>query len=143
MKKTKKRVQQREQGITEGTLVWRTGLSGVPPNSVRCTRKLNSKLTTFENSGRPLRYNSLDCPVRHQTVFGDTPDCPCASGATATSHATVDCNTFNAHLRAQRIEHARVAHRTAYRACPVYHRTVSSAPGRSDSELASFGNPLR
>jgi hypothetical protein len=27
--------------------------------------------------------------------------------------------------------------------CPVYHRTVSGAPGESDSELASFGNPLR
>jgi hypothetical protein len=27
--------------------------------------------------------------------------------------------------------------------CPVYHRTVSGAPGRSNSELASFGNPLR
>jgi hypothetical protein len=27
--------------------------------------------------------------------------------------------------------------------CPVHHRTVSGAPGESDSELASFGNPLR
>jgi hypothetical protein len=27
--------------------------------------------------------------------------------------------------------------------CLVYHRTVSGAPGESDSELASFGNPLR
>jgi hypothetical protein len=27
--------------------------------------------------------------------------------------------------------------------CPVHHRTVSSAPGESNSELASFGNPLR
>jgi hypothetical protein len=25
----------------------------------------------------------------------------------------------------------------------VYHRTVSGAPGESDSELANFGNPLR
>jgi hypothetical protein len=32
-------------------LVWRTGLSGVPPDSVRCTRELNSKLLTFGNSG--------------------------------------------------------------------------------------------
>jgi hypothetical protein len=35
----------------------------------------------------------------------------CASGATATSRATVDCNTFNARLHAQRTEHARLAHR--------------------------------
>jgi hypothetical protein len=27
--------------------------------------------------------------------------------------------------------------------CSVYHRTVSDAPGESDSELASFGFPLR
>jgi hypothetical protein len=27
--------------------------------------------------------------------------------------------------------------------CPVHHRTVSGAPEESDSELASFGNPLR
>jgi hypothetical protein len=27
--------------------------------------------------------------------------------------------------------------------CPVYHRTVSGAPGRSDSELSSFRNLLR
>jgi hypothetical protein len=52
MKKTKKRVQQREQGITEGTLVWRTGLSGVPPDSVRCTRGLEAKLITFGKNQR-------------------------------------------------------------------------------------------
>jgi hypothetical protein len=27
--------------------------------------------------------------------------------------------------------------------CPVHHRTVSGAPRKSGSELASFGNPLR
>jgi hypothetical protein len=32
-------------------LVWHTGLSGVPPDSVRCTRELNSELLTFGNSG--------------------------------------------------------------------------------------------
>jgi hypothetical protein len=34
----------------KAALVWRTGLSGVPPDSVRCTREINSKLATFENS---------------------------------------------------------------------------------------------
>ena len=28
-------------------LVWRTGLSGVPPDSVRCTRELDAELATF------------------------------------------------------------------------------------------------
>jgi hypothetical protein len=32
-------------------LVWRTGLSGVPPDSVRCTREPDSKLATFGKSG--------------------------------------------------------------------------------------------
>jgi hypothetical protein len=55
--------------------------------------------------------------VSHQIVR-------CASGATANSHATVDCNAFNARLRAQRTEHAQKAHRTVYRTCPVHHRTA-------------------
>jgi hypothetical protein len=32
-------------------LVWRTGLSGAPPDSVRCTREPNSELLIFRNSG--------------------------------------------------------------------------------------------
>ena len=48
----------------------------------------------------------------------------CASGATTTSRAMVDCNAFNARLRAQRSEHAQQAHRTVYRTCPVHHRTA-------------------
>jgi hypothetical protein len=31
----------------KAALVWRTGLSGVPPDSVRCTREINSELATF------------------------------------------------------------------------------------------------
>jgi hypothetical protein len=33
------------------TLVWRTGLSGVPTDSVRCTREIVSKLASFGNLG--------------------------------------------------------------------------------------------
>jgi hypothetical protein len=32
-------------------LVWRTGLSGVPPDSVRCTRELEAELATFGKMG--------------------------------------------------------------------------------------------
>jgi hypothetical protein len=35
----------------KAALVWHTGLSGVPPDSVRCTRKINSKFATFGNLG--------------------------------------------------------------------------------------------
>jgi hypothetical protein len=82
----------------------------VSPNSVRCTRELDAELATFGK----IRGRSA---IIHRTVW-------CVSGATATSRATVDCNAFNARLRAQRSEHAQQAHRTVYRTCPVHHRTT-------------------
>jgi hypothetical protein len=71
----------------------------VPPDSVRCTRGLEAELFTFGKRQRALRYNSPDCPVSHRTVR-------CASGATTTSRATVDCNriqcaTVRAEVRAR------------------------------------------
>jgi hypothetical protein len=117
----------------------------VPPDSVRCTRGLQAELNTFGNSQRrstiihwTVRCTTGQCPVLqgratlnspasgirsakiHRTVW-------CDGGATATSRATVDCNALNARLRAQRSEHARVAHRTVYRTCPVHHRTARRA----------------
>jgi hypothetical protein len=35
----------------KGTVVWRTGLSGAPPDSVRCTRALEAELATFGKIG--------------------------------------------------------------------------------------------
>jgi hypothetical protein len=49
------------KGQPKCALVWRTGLSGVPPDSVRCTRGLQAELFTFGNS-QAFRYNSPDCP---------------------------------------------------------------------------------
>jgi hypothetical protein len=81
----------------------------VPPDSVWCTRALEAELFTFGNfQGRSA--------IIHRTVR-------CASEATATSRATVDCNALNARLHAQRSEDAQLAHRTVYRTCPVHHRT--------------------
>jgi hypothetical protein len=62
-------------------------------------RESDSELASFRN---PLRYNSPDCPVSHRTLFGAHRTVQCDSGATTTSRATVDCNTLNARLRAQR-----------------------------------------
>jgi hypothetical protein len=67
--------------------------------------------------------------VSHRTVR-------CASGATTTSRATVDCNTFNARLHAQRTEHAQLAHRTVYRTCPVHHRTAQR-PHKSEIQRSN------
>jgi hypothetical protein len=35
----------------KAALVWHTGLSGVPPDSVRCTREDSIELASFENLG--------------------------------------------------------------------------------------------
>jgi hypothetical protein len=40
-----------EQNIPKATLVWRTRLFGVPPDSVRCTRKIDAELASFRNLG--------------------------------------------------------------------------------------------
>jgi hypothetical protein len=47
-------------------LVWRTGLSGVPPDSVRCTREINSELATFEFLGLPsaIIHRTVQCAKR-------------------------------------------------------------------------------
>jgi hypothetical protein len=64
-KKTKKWFKQREQKTTEVLLglAHRTGLSGVPPNSVRCTREFQLRTAHLREFWEPLRYNSPDCPV--------------------------------------------------------------------------------
>jgi hypothetical protein len=66
----------------------------VPPDSVRCTRALVAELATFGK----IRGRSS---IIHRTVR-------CASGATATSRATVDCNriqcaTVRARVRARAV----------------------------------------
>jgi hypothetical protein len=47
----------------KGTLVWRTGLSGVPPDSVRCTRELEAELATFGKMGgrSAIIYGTVRC----------------------------------------------------------------------------------
>jgi hypothetical protein len=58
----------KDQKKPKRTLVWRTGLSGVPPDSVRCTRVDQLQLFTFSFL-RPLSAIILpDCPVCHRTV---------------------------------------------------------------------------
>jgi hypothetical protein len=95
-------------------MVWRTGLSGAPPDSVRCTREPISKLATFENSGSRSA-------IIHRTVR-------CASGVTATqrqwSSATNNkCVTVRACARRSQ-DRRQKAHRTVNSDCPVHHRTV-------------------
>jgi hypothetical protein len=76
-------------------------------------------------SGAPGHFSSNLLPsgksrgrsaIIHRTVR-------CASGATATSRATFDCNALNTRLRAQRSEDAQLAHRTVYRTARRAHKT--------------------
>jgi hypothetical protein len=85
------------KGQPKAALVWRTGLSGVPPDSVRCTRELQAELFTVGKSQR--RFTII-----HRTVRCTTGQCPVPQGrATLNSqasgirsakiHRTVRCNT--------------------------------------------------
>jgi hypothetical protein len=55
----------KEQSIPKAALVSRTGLSGVPPDSVRCTREIDSKLASLGNLGGRSA-------IIHQTVRCNT-----------------------------------------------------------------------
>jgi hypothetical protein len=59
----------KKQKKPKRTLIWRTGLSGVPPDSVRCTRVDRLQTLHLRVSEVTLRYNSPDCPVLHRTVL--------------------------------------------------------------------------
>jgi hypothetical protein len=120
-KDKRKGSKQRSKVKPKAALVWRTGLSGVPPDSVRCTREDQIKLASFGNFGKPLRYNWPDGLVQHRTVR-------CASGATATSRQRSSANeqwkqTVRAYARRSQSWRQK-AHRTVNRTCPVHHHTV-------------------
>jgi hypothetical protein len=51
IKRPRKGSNKRAKDIPKGTLVWRTGLSGAPSDSVRCTRALDAELATFGKMG--------------------------------------------------------------------------------------------
>ena len=90
IKRTRQGSKERSKEKPKCSLVWRTGLSGVPPDSVRCT--------------------TGPCPVHQGGLLSNSSP----SGFSGAAH-------YNSSD------------------CPVHHRTVSGAPERSDSELASFG----
>jgi hypothetical protein len=76
IKRPKKGSRRKEQRKPKCSLVWRTGLSGVPPDSVWCTREDRLQTLHLRVFQAHLRYNSPNCPVCHRTVR-------CATGATA------------------------------------------------------------
>jgi hypothetical protein len=92
--KESKRHPKRHPGLAHRTVRCATGQCPVHQGTRSSTRYLRE-------IQRALRYNSPDCPVPHRTVRY-------ASGATATSRATVDCNciqcaTVRARVRARAV----------------------------------------
>jgi hypothetical protein len=82
IKRPRKGFNKKSKGLPKCALVWRTGLSGVQPDSVRCTRGLQAKLRTFENSQRRFA-------IIHWTVRCTTEQCPVLQGrATLNSPAS-------------------------------------------------------
>jgi hypothetical protein len=79
------------------TLVWRTRLSGVPPDSVRCTRELQAELFTFGKNQRcfaiihwTVRCTTGQCSVLQRRATLNSP----ASGIrSAIIHRTCPVHT--------------------------------------------------
>jgi hypothetical protein len=113
-KRSKLGFKRKEQKKPKSTLVWRTGLSGVPSDSVRCTRTVQVQTLHLQVSLAPLRYNSPDCPV-HQRSNGYQ------------CNGQLQWTPANATVRgqfAQKSEQPPEAHRTVNSTCPVRHQTV-------------------
>jgi hypothetical protein len=110
-KRSKLGFKRKEQKKPKRTLVWRTGLSGVPPNCVRCTRAVRLQTFHLRVSAAPLRYNSPDCPVCHR------------SNGYFTQRSTAKVpDARNSARQSQSAEPE--AHRTVHSTCPVRHRTI-------------------
>ena len=120
-------------GQPKAPLVWRTGLSGVPPDSVRCTRGLQLKLVTFgkiqrrsaiihrtvrctpdsvwcSKQERPQELASLGNSQR--LVRYTSPDCPVCTGL---SGAPPEQRLVGANGYLRRIKCARSARRSQAR----------------------------
>jgi hypothetical protein len=107
-KKVQVRVQKKGAKETEA-LVWHTGLSGVPPDSVRCTRGNRLKLFTFG-------FLESRFAIIHRTVR-------CTSGATTIERngqlQRSPANVNSAQTIRVESEQRQKAHRTVNSACPV------------------------
>jgi hypothetical protein len=155
-KKTKYGVQQREQGITEGTSGLGHRTVRCTPDSVRCTtgqcpvhQRTPTQTRHLREFPEVVRYNSLDsvrCSKEERpqelASFGkpqrllryNSPDMSgvhrtvrCNYGATATSRQWSPATAINARQSAQKSGTRVVAHRTLYSTCPVRHRTSRRA----------------
>jgi hypothetical protein len=100
-KSPRKGSNKRAKDNPKAALVWRTGLSGVPPDSVRCTREPNSKLVTFWNLGG--RSAIIHRTIRCSTGLSGAPSgvtAPSANGRLQRYSETLQYATAHAEVRA-------------------------------------------
>jgi hypothetical protein len=145
----------RAKGQPKAPLVWRTGLSGAPPDMSGAPEDSNSNSSPLGNSRgnsaiihRTVRCtpDSVRCSKEEQpqelASFGNSlqllrynsPDYPMytgLSGVTAEQRLllapTATCGALNTRQRAQRSGTPMLAHRTLYSTCSVRHRTSRRA----------------
>jgi hypothetical protein len=117
IKKPTKDLNRESKSQPKCALVWRTGLSGVPPDSVRCTRDSNSELLTFGNSGG--RSAIIHRTVRWSIGLSGVP----VEQRLLRTNGRLQ-KALNALQCAPKSEQRQMAHRTLNSACPVHHRTV-------------------
>jgi hypothetical protein len=117
IKRSKLGFKRNEQKKPKRTLVWRTGLSGVPPDSVRCPGPYDFKHATFG-------FLESRSAIIHRTVR-------CATGLSGVpaeqrlASATVDSNgRLQREQFVQSQSSRQKAHRTVNSAFAVRHRTV-------------------
>jgi hypothetical protein len=114
IKSPRKGSKRKEQNQPKAALVWRTGLSGVPPDSVRCNREINSELLSFG-------FLENHSAIIHRTVR-------CAKRSNGRQHnGRVQRSADTATVRgqfAQSQSRRQKAHRTVNSTCPVHHRTA-------------------
>jgi hypothetical protein len=102
----------------KAALVWRTGLSGVPSVSVRCTWENHSELATFGFLESPSAI--IHRTVRCSTILSGVP----AEQRLQRQRSTAKVNSEQCRLRAQSQSRRQMVHRPVNRAGPVHHRTV-------------------
>jgi hypothetical protein len=165
--KIKKGSRRKEQRKPKCSLVWRTGLSGVPPDNVRCTtgQCLVHQGGTTSNSSPSgfqahLRYNSPDCPVSQRsngylraTVDSDSEQCITvhvaevrADGQSGTGLSGVapDCPVSHEDKASNGRPAPTLTNRMTWRRtehCPVAHRTVRWRTGLFGAPIAKQPSP--
>mgnify|MGYP007025394691 CR=1 FL=1 len=99
IKSPRKGLKERSKRQPKAALVWRTGLSGVPPDSVQCTRELEAELATFGKMGGRSA-------IIHRTVRC-TPDCPVSQRSNGYFAPTVTCRSIKCAPERADVRHAR------------------------------------